>query len=362
MSNEDYDELPLDVLHLDPENPRLPRGNDWHQFSEPEILREFLRRYNLVEIARSIASKGFTPRHAEALLVVETELGSERYYVVEGNRRLATLKLLCSEQLRAEAGATSEEWQQLAERSAQHDLAIIPVIKYRDRADIDDYLGFRHITGPRPWRPEAKARFIAKLLADGDDIGMIARRIGSNHRTVRRFAEAYAIYTQAVDNDIDMDQAEVAFGIFYNALDQEGIREFLGLGRQIDINNLPHDPVPTASIDNLSQLVSLLFGDSHQDLKRVISESRELKKLGQTLADDIGRISLLRDRDLDAAWHASNLGKNELITHFVTIRPRLAEISGFAAQYALDPDIRKRVKQLHEMALDMAHRYGVLDD
>ena len=96
MPEESYREALLSNLRLDPENPRLPRDEDWASQAEDRLLREFSRRYNLIELARSIVDKGFTPRYAEALLVVEDPSDPDRYVVIEGNRRLATLKLLTS--------------------------------------------------------------------------------------------------------------------------------------------------------------------------------------------------------------------------------------------------------------------------
>jgi hypothetical protein len=106
MPQEAYREVPLDSLQLDPENPRLPRDTDRVLESGDQLLKEFSRRYNLIELARSIVDKGFTPRHAEALLVVEDASSPAHYVVIEGNRRLATLKLLTNPNSRRAAGIT----------------------------------------------------------------------------------------------------------------------------------------------------------------------------------------------------------------------------------------------------------------
>ena len=337
MPSEVYKDVPLDRLRLDPENPRLPMGADWFSESERNLLKEFYRRYNLIELARSIADKGFTPRHAEALLVIPDVSGTNKkepsntdvakpseteskdptdsdyagisevpsYIVVEGNRRLATLKLLTSAENRKAAEVRSSEWEELAEKSSPTDLESIPVVVYENREQIADYLGYRHITGPSPWRPEAKARFIAKLLGGGSLIRDVARRIGSNHRTVRRYAEAHAIFAQAHEADIPTTGIEARFGVFYNALDWEGVREYLRLGRQIDINELPKSPVSSERLDHLRNLVGLLTGDSSRNLERAVRDSRDLTKLSQVLRNEVATANLLRERDLDRAWRIS---------------------------------------------------------
>ena len=350
---------PLSNLRLDPENPRLPRDEDWTSESEDRLLREFVRRYDLIELARSIVDKGFTPRHAEALLVVQDPRDSDCYLVIEGNRRLATLKLLTSSSSRRAVGVRTLEWDELAEAASQLGLERVPVIVYPDRTALDDYLGFRHITGPRPWRPEAKARFIAKMLRAGEWVGAVARRIGSNNRTVRRYAEAHAIYTQAVDAGIEMDVVEAAFGVFYNALDHEGVRDFLGLEEQRVFNTLPESPVAPDSMEQLRELVGLLYGDSSRELERVIGESRDLRKLSQVLGNSRARANLLRDRNLERAWRVSGGGRDDLLGHLSDLYSRLAEVNGKAGEYAEDDEIRGEVRRIHDLVMEMAGRYRV---
>lgn len=356
MSAEQYLDVPLNRLRLDPQNPRLPRDQDWSLCSEPELLKELYLRYNLIELANSMADKGFKPRHAEALLVVATPETSGEYMVVEGNRRLATLKLLTSAELRRKA-RVSPQWHELAEKAKLQELDPAPVIVYGEREELDDYLGFRHITGPTPWRPEAKARFIDRLLGSGESIGEVARRIGSNHRTVRRYAEAHAVYSQALEQGMDMDQVEKAFGVFYNALDQAGIRQYLGLGKQSDINTRPENPIPNDFLDNLRELISLLYGDEERSLKKVITESRELRELGEVLLDERGRASLLSDRDLSEAYRLIGGGHRELIALLNAAYSRLAQANGQAREFRDDAEIREEVARICRLVMDMRERF-----
>ena len=356
---EEYREVGLDQLELDPDNPRLPREHDWQAGDDGTFLKEFARRYNLIELARSIADKGFSPRHAEALLVIAHPLVDDRYLVVEGNRRLAALKLLADPEARRAAGATSSEWSELAEDASGMDWAQIPIIVYPDRPSLDDYLGFRHITGPRSWRPEAKARYIARLLSPDRRVRDVARSIGSTYRTVRRYAEAHAVYTQALQEGIPIDLVEAGYGVFYNALDQPGIRGFLGLGRQAEIDSLPVSPVPEDRIGHLRDLIALLFGDPEIGAKRVISESRELRTLGTVLANERACANLLIDRNLERAWRISGGGRNDLLGLLADLHLRLAQVNGQAREYASDEEIVEEVRRIYELVDEMAVRYGI---
>ena len=359
MPEEEFREVPLDRLRPDPENSRLPMEDNWS--SEAQFLREFYLRYNLIELARSIADKGFTPRHTEALLAIEDPSEPERYIVVEGNRRLAALKLLTSAENRKTAGVRGPEWESLALQANFLDSQSIPVIVYPSKEDLNSYIGFRHITGPSPWRPEAKARFIAKLLGEGQSVGETARRIGSNHRTVRRYAEAHAIYMQALSSDIPLNGVEAGFGVFYNALDWKGVRGFLKLGLQTEINQLPVEPVPVDSLGRLRELIGLLYGDSTRNLKPAIRESRDLSKLSQVLGDEVSTANLQRDRDLERAWRVSGGGKTELLGILEDLHLRLAVVNGQAREYSDDENIRRGVRRIRDLMKDMADRYRVSD-
>ncbi len=362
MSSEQFRELPLSDVLLDASNPRLPRDVAADDLSQDELLRLMARHYHLAELAQSIADKGFAPRQAEALLAIADPDHPGKFTVVEGNRRLATLKLLSDPRARRVAGVRENEWESLASAATEFELSTVPVIVYPDREALNTYLGFRHITGPKQWRPEAKARFIAHLLRGNEEIGSVARRIGSNHRTVRRLAEAHAVYSQALAANISVDGIEQGFGVFYNALSEPGIRTFLGLSPQKDINSLPVDPVAEQNLDRLSDLVSLLFGDSDQQVQSVIAESRELRKLGSVLVNDTACANLMRDRNLDRAWRLGGGGRQEFIALLIDLRARLGEVSGQSVIYSTDSDIVDHVATIYQVAKDMAKRYGVDDN
>ena len=350
------DHVSLRRIRLDPENPRLPpslRGSP-----SASLLRHFARSYNTFELARSISDKGFTPRHAEALLVIEDPPDSGTYVAVEGNRRLAALILLTdeSERVRLKLGT---EWESLAEAALKHNLVEAPVIVYPSRTDLDDYLGFRHITGPTPWRPEAKARFVTHLLEGGETVQVIARRIGTNARTVRRLKEAHAVYLQAVGWEIDVELVEAGFAVFYNALDWEGVRDFIALAPQrSDLFEL--NPVPGDRREHLGQLVALLYGNEEDGIKRVINESRDLRKLSRVLGDEISTAKLIKDRDLDAAWRSSGGGLTELLAALRDLHRSLAEINGQAREFQDQPTVREQMERFYRLALDTAERYGVV--
>src|ERR1700730_12102676 len=88
-NNKSIQYLPIDDLLFDPKNPRFPFTLDGD--NEEEVMEWMLKDATIVELMGSIGVKGYFP--GEPLLVVPSKK-SDKFYVVEGNRRLCAVKLL----------------------------------------------------------------------------------------------------------------------------------------------------------------------------------------------------------------------------------------------------------------------------
>ena len=89
MTTNQIEFIPLDQLKLDVHNPRLPKLFSTEEKTQEEIINKFLADDNLIELMLAIRTEGFFI--GEALLVVKD---GDDYIVIEGNRRLSSLKLL----------------------------------------------------------------------------------------------------------------------------------------------------------------------------------------------------------------------------------------------------------------------------
>ena len=141
--------IPFDRLILDDENPRFPEG--LRGASQSEILKFLHDQDVLEELAQSYLDNGFF-RH-EPLIVVQER--GKRYTVVEGNRRLAALKILHDSPEADDAGFFGIDPSGVQLET----LVEIPCFLIPDRDQIHAYIGFRHIGGLKTWPPEAKARY-----------------------------------------------------------------------------------------------------------------------------------------------------------------------------------------------------------
>ena len=82
--------LDVSSLDFDTQNPRFP--SEIAAGPTDELIEKFVRDERLLEVIESIANQGYFA--GEPLLVVPHK---KRFVVLEGNRRLAALKLLTGE-------------------------------------------------------------------------------------------------------------------------------------------------------------------------------------------------------------------------------------------------------------------------
>src|SRR5437588_9713872 len=100
-SSPDPEMIEVDKLYLDPINPRLMDA-DFSIGDQDRILSRLWTEFNVAEIVDSIvASNGFW-KH-EPLVAVEER---SKLIVIEGNRRLAAVRLLLSPERQRAAGAS----------------------------------------------------------------------------------------------------------------------------------------------------------------------------------------------------------------------------------------------------------------
>jgi ParB-like nuclease family protein len=312
----------VDSLRLDPENPRLPestkpRGQD-------ELVKLLANDYSLKELGRSLADNGFFSEEPLAA-IRDSESRKGEYIVIEGNRRLAALKLLNEPALRNRLKL--DEWSEIAAKK-RFDLTKVPVIAYHEREELLTFMGFRHITGVKPWEPLAKARFIHSLIDEhGMDFQQAARRVGSKPNAIRQHYMAYRVYLQARDQfSIDVAGLENAYGVFTRAMSSAPLKKYIGITSAKEETERPTalaTPVPKARAENLKEFVSWIAGS--EDRPAVISDSREITTLGEVVAAPQALSILRMSRNLESAKQLTGGEETRLLQHLLKASYHLDE-------------------------------------
>ena len=277
----------LDQLMLDPLNPRLGRDKRRTGLSQEALLEE-MSSWTLEELIDSFAqSGGFWTQ--DALIVVEEEVDGKRtgrHVVVEGNRRLAALKLLYQA---IEGRIEPPRW--LAERldafSPNLDDPLfteLPILVADDRDDVLAYLGFRHVTGIKQWRPAEKAEFIVALVDDKKlTYRDVAWQIGSRSDTVRQNYTAFKMLLQMEEIEgFDWSEVEERFSLLFLSIRSEGTRDFLGVELKGEAP-VTETPIPATKQSNAKEFVGWLFGTKEQ--RPIVRDSRNVDRFGEILGE-----------------------------------------------------------------------------
>jgi hypothetical protein len=275
-----------DDLEFDPRNPRTA-GNDAHA-RESELLKILWQQFAVDEIALSIAHNGFFKHEP---LFATREDGKLR--VIEGNRRLAAVKLLLDGELRQQVGATD-----LPKLTAEGraDLKTLPVIVC-SRKDVWQYLGFKHVNGPQNWDADSKAEYIAwvhnTLRVPLPDI---AETIGDKNQTVERLYRARMVLEQAeharVFNREDRWKKHFSFSHLYTGLGYAGVRKFIGLA---DGESDQKEQVKKSKLPLLGEMLTWMYGSKKKNEQPIIqSQNPDLRLLDEVLQSDDGVVALRR--------------------------------------------------------------------
>lgn len=200
MEIETTTKVSVDGLRLDRGNPRLV--GEAADASDEWIIARLYRSAELDELLQSISANGYLD--IEPLVVMEDAADDDDGLIVlEGNRRLATLRLLREPALVrriAAAESTRITVPEIDDRVHETlDKVSAYLVENRERARA--FIGFKHINGPQKWDAYAKARFAADWYRKGraDDVGLeeIAQAIGDRHDTIKRMVSAIYVLEQA---------------------------------------------------------------------------------------------------------------------------------------------------------------------
>jgi hypothetical protein len=283
--------LRVDQLRFDDANPRLPQRAERDQAA---ILAWLLKDNSFFGLMTSIGELGYFPGEPvlvspypddpDATAIPSLEDPEREWTVVEGNRRLAAVRLLLNPEL---ATVRPKTVVRIAKEATASTPERIPVIAFPKRDAILDYLGFRHVTGVKDWDPLEKARYLDQMRRRGVEGGAepslqeLAKMIGSRAPYVGRLLTAlYALERVSAEGffkELGADEEEIPFSLLTTALNYKNLAGFIGLKDPEDLK-----AVEKLDGDNLRRLARWLF-EEDKDGNTVLRESRNIRWLSQAV-------------------------------------------------------------------------------
>ena len=343
MKSGDITSFEVSELAFDARNPRLAEFDTGG--GEPEIIKMLWEMMDVEELVLSIAASGYFPHEP---VIVAMEGGSN--VVIEGNRRLAAVKLLRQpvpgRDFNARIPGISPE--------RRESLARIPGL-LSTREEAWRYLGFKHVNGPAKWGSYAKSQYIADVHRNyGKPLDEIARQIGDTHNTVRRLYRGLMVIEQAerlgaFDRD-DRWCGHFAFSHLYTSLPYPGINEFLDLQSASDETQ---DPVPAERKGNLRELLVWMYGSKSEKKSPVIqSQNPHLRWLDAVLANREALAALRQGAELSLAFEISRPSSNLFEEALVAAKQHLEKARGILST---GYDGSKELLRIAAAAADLAY-------
>jgi hypothetical protein len=246
------------------------------------MFRHLITDVGVDDLLQSISASGLI--EGDPIIVRDkgrSANGKDEYYVIEGNRRLAALRLLTGSRPKDEKPVP-----EIPELSADQIATLRTGIAIqKDWPDdlLEAYLGYKHVTASKEWTPEAKAKFVFEH-ANGDfsreRLTEFAKKLGTTYATLRRWLLAFLILRQADEAGLfDPDDVPTKrfFGTFYTLLGGAEAKRFLALVEDPITNR----PVPDNHLNELGNFIKWTIGTREQP---AAVNSRQQAKFEQVLS------------------------------------------------------------------------------
>ncbi len=273
--------IPTEKLDFDPENPRFYRLSNASNIQA--IIEEMLDDENVQDLMRSIGKNGYFA--GEPLLVVRKP--NERFTVIEGNRRLAAVKLLSGEILPPMRRKNSIK--EILDDVKKPAPKFLPCLVFSSQKEIIRDLGYRHITGIMGWDSLSKAKYLDQLrvtfysdLSRSDLLRTMAIDIGSRPDYIAQLLTGLALYEKADKSkfyDLPIESKDIEFSYITTAINYKNIYTWLGLESRTDFEML------NLREDNLKRMFSWMFSKDQQG-RTILGETRNLKTLASVVTNE----------------------------------------------------------------------------
>ncbi|SCX37309.1 hypothetical protein [Nitrosospira sp. Nsp1] len=296
---------PISLLGFDHTNPRLVTGDIYNTASQEDIISALNEIASLDELITSICANKYID--LEPLIVIGESSGPFR--VLEGNRRLASIKLILNSDLaaRCRISLPSDISQEVLD-SVQE----VTVWRVESESDAHAFIGFKHINGPHRWDAYAKARFVAdwykKEALKGLSIDGIARQLGDDNDTIRAYISSIFVLEQAEKSRLfeisdRHNKGKFAFSHLYTALGRTEYQNFLGL--EPGWNRSPAvNPVSPRNEDKLKEVIRYIYGSKEDSVVPLVrSQNPDLKHVGEAISHPVALQRLRAGSSLAVAYN-----------------------------------------------------------
>lgn len=360
--------LSLKSLFLDPNNYRfidaetyLPASDE--QLTNPEVQRRTnhlilgKNAENVRDLIDSFRKNGFLPVDQ---IQVRRIGESTKFLVVEGNRRVATLKYI--------EGRYQSEGYDLGKLDPSI-FVKVPVVSYQEADDTHHLIlmGLKHISGNKKWPAINQAQLVRTLYEKHDlPVDDICKSIGISKQEVNTTLQTLDIIDLYKASDYGDQFESEKYSVFREIIRNRKLKSWIGWSQ---------DEGRAKNQENLERLFSWISeepmsdADENEDefignnrvLEPILVKSAQIRDLAKIVDDEQALSNLDRTRSLiEATLSSEALGKDKVKNAISIISQEVGAIFNMSRLIS-DPDrseIENLEKKLHSL-LDLGQKQDI---
>lgn len=282
MYNDQLTEHKIDIdnLYLDPNNPRFWSGETRRKTPDNRAVEANVQNrvegkigeYGIEELQYSILRNGFLP--LDRIVVRKIGQFEEKYIVVEGNRRLAALRLLrqrIKENTISEEHISDEYLENLYECTNKIDVLLYEGLESNDISWI--FQGIRHLGGIVNWKRAQRAKLIAdQIEKESASYTEVGQKFGLTAHLVGRLYRSYkALEQMRQDDEFGQKTRNDYISLFEEAYRNASVRKWLSWNEKEFIFE---------NHENLKTFYAWITPDEDFENRRRIHDPKHIKCLG----------------------------------------------------------------------------------
>jgi len=303
QNNKIVDFLALEDILLDPNNYRFIDNKSYQRVADNDLNNGRIqeRTFNFIvgknnegirDLIKSFKNNGYL--NGDQIHV--QKINNNQYKVIEGNRRIATLKFL---QGQYEKGFSI----------GNLDPAIferVPVMLYEDR-DAQHYrviMGLQHITGKKKWSAVNQAQLIKDLIDGGMSEDEVVDALGTTKHFLRRTLRALSLINEYRASDFGDQFSAEMYNIFHDTVNSSPVKNWIGWD-----DNLKK-PTNTDNAERFYSWISkpeLIENDGERKiLDPIIQKGKDVRDVGKFIHDEKALDWMEETRKISDAYLSGN--------------------------------------------------------
>lgn len=361
--NSDKKKVSIKNLYLDPNNYRFIDNKNYKKVSIEDITSDIIqkrtlnfligeKRKGIADLLKSYKSNGFL----DVDQIQVESIGDGKYRVLEGNRRVAALKVLQQDY--------KEHAIDLGEFSTET-FGRVPIVVYEksENGEHEIIMGLKHISGNKKWPPLNQAQLIHDLVnihkweedAICDALGIETKN--SLYRSLRTISLINDFKKSEFGDQFETDM----FGIFREIIASRPIKSWIEWD---DVNKKPQNQENTERLYSWLSAISVIETDQDGEEIEIIrdaaiTKSTEIGTLSKIIKDEDALEELEKKRNITEAYSASSsVGSDQYFKAISNIDQNINDAHSFS-KYANNGQKEKIIElknRLEALLVSQGHK------